>query len=66
MIKKEKNHINVVVIGHLQSGKTTTVGQLIYKLGGVDKRTIQKIDNDSIGMRPYKYYWLMTKLKVEK
>jgi hypothetical protein len=28
---KEKSHINVVVIGHVDSGKSTTTGHLIYK-----------------------------------
>ncbi|KAK4406122.1 Elongation factor 1-alpha [Sesamum angolense] len=35
---KEKVHINIVVIGHVDSGKSTTTGHLIYKLGGIDKR----------------------------
>mgnify|MGYP001071567504 FL=1 len=40
---KEKTHINIVVIGHVDSGKSTTTGHLIYKLGGIDKRTIEKV-----------------------
>ena len=31
---KEKIHINIVVIGHVDSGKSTTTGHLIYKCGG--------------------------------
>jgi Translation elongation factor EF-1alpha (GTPase) len=31
---KEKTHINIVVIGHVDSGKSTTTGHLIYKCGG--------------------------------
>lgn len=30
--RKEKAHINVVVIGHVDSGKSTTTGHLIYKV----------------------------------
>ncbi|KAF5852148.1 hypothetical protein GGP41_000878 [Bipolaris sorokiniana] len=41
---KEKIHINVVVIGHVDSGKSTTTGHLIYKCGGIDKRTIEKFE----------------------
>ncbi|CAI4826960.1 AAC_collapsed_G0056650.mRNA.1.CDS.1 [Saccharomyces cerevisiae] len=33
---KEKSHINVVVIGHVDSGKSTTTGHLIYKCGAID------------------------------
>ena len=32
--------IAAVVIGHVDSGKSTTTGHLIYKLGGIDKRVI--------------------------
>jgi translation elongation factor EF-1alpha len=28
---KEKTHINLVVIGHVDAGKSTTTGHLIYK-----------------------------------
>ena len=32
---KEKTHINIVVIGHVDSGKSTTTGHLIYKVSSV-------------------------------
>ena len=32
---KEKTHVNIVVIGHVDSGKSTTTGHLIYKCGGI-------------------------------
>jgi len=41
---KEKMHINEVVIGHVDSGKSTTTGHLIYTGGGIDKRTIEKFE----------------------
>ena len=47
MSKKEKPHINLVVIGHVDSGKSTTTGHLIYKLGGIDKRTIEKYEKEA-------------------
>ncbi|KAH7521707.1 hypothetical protein FEM48_Zijuj07G0061300 [Ziziphus jujuba var. spinosa] len=37
IIGKEKIHINIVIISHVNSCKPTTAGHLIYKLGGVDK-----------------------------
>ena len=40
---KEKTHINIVVIGHVDSGKSTTTGHLISKCGGVDKRMVEKL-----------------------
>lgn len=40
----DKTHINIVVIGHVDSGKSTTTGHLIFKLGNpIDqKRQMQK------------------------
>ena len=44
---KEKLHINIVVIGHVDSGKSTTTGHLIYKCGGIDKRVIEKFEKEA-------------------
>lgn len=44
---KEKTHINIVVIGHVDSGKSTSTGHLIYKCGGIDQRTIQKFEKEA-------------------
>jgi len=65
---KEKAHINVVVIGHVDSGKSTTTGHLIYKCGGIDKRTIEKFEKEAneMGKGAFKYAWVMDKLKAER
>ena len=47
---KDKVHINLVVIGHVDSGKSTTTGHLIYKCGGIDKRTIEKFEKEAAEM----------------
>uniref|UniRef100_A0A3B4ZKR9 Tr-type G domain-containing protein n=1 Tax=Stegastes partitus TaxID=144197 RepID=A0A3B4ZKR9_9TELE len=49
---KEKTHINIVVIGHVDSGKSTTTGHLIYKCGGIDKRTIEKFEKEAAEVAP--------------
>ncbi|XP_014511905.1 elongation factor 1-alpha-like [Vigna radiata var. radiata] len=56
---KEKVHINIVVIGHVDSGKSTTTGHLIYKLGGIDKRVIERFEKEAAEMnkRSFKYAW---------
>jgi len=65
---KEKIHINIVVIGHVDSGKSTTTGHLIYKCGGIDKRTIEKFEKDAqdMGKGSFKYAWVLDKLKAER
>ena len=60
---KEKKHVNIVVIGHVDAGKSTTTGHLIYKCGGIDKRTIEKFEKESAELG--KYGWLLDKWKVE-
>jgi elongation factor 1-alpha len=64
----EKTHINIVVIGHVDSGKSTTTGHLIYKCGGIDKRTIEKFEKEAAesGKGSFKYAWVMDKLKAER
>ena len=44
---KKKNHMSLVVIGHVDCGKSTTIGHLIYKLGGVSTETIEKYEKES-------------------
>uniref|UniRef100_A0A8C6F5G3 Tr-type G domain-containing protein n=1 Tax=Monodon monoceros TaxID=40151 RepID=A0A8C6F5G3_MONMO len=64
---KEKTHINIVVIRHVDSGKSTTTGHLIYKCGGIDKRTIEKFEKEAaeMGKGSFKYAWVLDKLKAE-
>lgn len=65
---KEKTHISIVVIGHVDSGKSTTTGHLIYKCGGIDKRAIEKFEKEAqeIGKGSFKYAWVLDKLKAER
>jgi len=65
---KEKTHISIVVIGHVDSGKSTTTGHLIYKCGGIDKRTIEKFEKEAneMGKGSFKYAWVLDKLKAER
>jgi len=65
---KEKDRINLVVIGHVDSGKSTSTGHLIYKCGGIDERTIAKFEKeaDEMGKGSFKYAWVLDKLKAER
>jgi elongation factor 1-alpha len=65
---KDKVHINLVVIGHVDAGKSTTTGHLIYKCGGIDKRTIEKFEKEAqqMGKGSFKYAWVLDKLKAER
>lgn len=64
---KEKLHINIVVIGHVDSGKSTTTGHLIYKCGGIDKRTIEKFEKEAAEVKkPYRRYFLSSWQKKKR
>ena len=65
---KEKIHVNIVVIGHVDAGKSTTTGHLIYKCGGIDKRAIEKFEKEAaeMGKGSFKYAWVLDKLKAER
>jgi len=65
---KTKGHVNIVVIGHVDSGKSTSTGHLIYKCGGIDKRTIEKFEKEAneMGKGSFKYAWVLDKLKAER
>jgi len=65
---KEKVHVNIVVIGHVDAGKSTTTGHLIYKCGGIDKRTIEKFEKEAaeLGKSSFKYAWVLDNLKAER
>jgi len=65
---KDKVHVNLVVIGHVDAGKSTATGHLIYKCGGIDKRTIEKFEKEAaeMGKASFKYAWVLDKLKAER
>merc|ERR1712127_428513 len=61
-------HINLVVIGHVDAGKSTTTGHMGYKCGGIDKRTIEKFEKEAaeLGKSSFKYAWVLDNLKAER
>jgi len=65
---KAKIHVSLVVIGHVDAGKSTTTGHLIYKCGGIDKRTIEKFEKEAaeLGKASFKYAWVLDNLKAER
>ena len=65
---KIKTHVNLVVIGHVDSGKSTSTGPLIYKCGGIDESTIEKFEKEAneMGKGTFKYAWVLDKLKAER
>ncbi|KAL8150687.1 hypothetical protein V2J09_020495 [Rumex salicifolius] len=46
-VKVEKRHLNAVFIGHVDAGKSTIGGQILFLSGQVDDRTIQKYEKEA-------------------
>lgn len=65
---KEKERINLVVIGHVDAGKSTSCGHLIYKCGGIDPRTIERYEREAqaAGKTSFKFAWVLDRLKAER
>jgi elongation factor 1-alpha len=59
---------SLYLFNHVDSGKSTTTGHLIYKCGGIDKRTIEKFEKEAaeMGKGSFKYAWVLDKLKAER
>jgi len=67
-MSQQKPHLNLVVIGHVDHGKSTLVGHLLFRLGFVDEKTIKMLEEEAKkkGKESFKYAWLLDKLKEER
>ena len=64
----EKPHMNLVFIGHVDHGKSTTVGRLLLDTGHIDEHVIEKYrkEADAIGKGSFEFAWVMDGLKEER
>ncbi len=65
---KEKEHINVAFIGHIDAGKSTTVGRLLYETGEIPEHVIEKLrkEAEEKGKATFEFAWVMDHLKEER
>lgn len=63
-----KPHLNLVIIGHVDHGKSTTIGHLFYLTKAIDERTIKKYEDESkdIGKSTFKFAWVLDRFKEER
>ncbi|MGD8505293.1 MAG: translation elongation factor EF-1 subunit alpha [Candidatus Bathyarchaeota archaeon] len=68
MSKPEKPHLNLVVMGHVDHGKSTTIGHLFYLSGAIDERKVKKFEEEAkeLGKETFKFAWVLDKLKEER
>jgi len=63
-----KPHLNLAVIGHVDHGKSTLVGRMMYETGAVDQHTIDEYRKEasSKGKSTFEFAWVMDSLKEER
>jgi len=65
---KEKEHINVAVIGHVDHGKSTLIGRLLYEAGLVPEHILEQYRKEAQekGKATFEFAWIMDRLKEER
>ena len=64
----DKKHLSIVICGHVDSGKSTTTGRLIFDLGGIDERAMKKLQDeaDRLGKSSFAFAFYMDTQKEER
>jgi elongation factor 1-alpha len=63
-----KKHVSVVIAGHVDSGKSTTTGHLLFKLGGISEREMTKLKEEAkvLGKDSFAFAFFMDTQKQER
>ncbi|KAK6815579.1 hypothetical protein RU639_008890 [Aspergillus parasiticus] len=64
----DKTPIKIAVLGHVDSGKSTVAGQMMYQWNAVDEYTMEELENDAAnsGWESSKYAWIFDKRQDER
>lgn len=65
---REKPHLNIVFVGHVDHGKSTSVGRLLYDTKHVDEQTLRKLKEKAqeLGKAGFEFAFVMDNLKEER
>jgi len=63
-----KQHVSIVICGHVDAGKSTTTGRLIFELGGIPQREMDKLkeEADRLGKGSFAFAFYMDRQKEER
>lgn len=63
-----KEHVSIVISGHVDSGKSTTTGRLIYDLGGIPEREMVKLREEAKihGKESFEFAFFMDRQEEER
>ncbi len=65
---KGKPHVNIVFVGHVDHGKSTTVGRILYDSGIIDEQTMKKLKERAaeLGKTGFEFAYIMDVTKEEQ
>lgn len=68
MAAEGKQHVSIVICGHVDSGKSTTTGRLIFELGGIPEREMTKLREEAerLGKGSFAFAFYMDTQKEER
>eukprot|EP01066_Platyproteum_vivax_P000013 Platyproteum_vivax@DN1002_c0_g1_i1.p1 len=63
-----KTHLSIVICGHVDSGKSTTTGRLLFEMGGIGERELEKLkaEADRLGKSSFAFAFYMDRQKEER
>ncbi len=63
-----KPHLNLIFTGHVDHGKSTTVGRILYDTGAIDENTMRKLKEEAakLGKATFEFAFAMDQLKEER
>jgi len=63
-----KPHVSIVICGHVDAGKSTTTGRLLFELGGIPERELEKLKKEAeiLGKSSFAFAFYMDRQKEER
>jgi elongation factor 1-alpha len=64
----EKLNLNVIFVGHVDHGKSTTVGRLMFECGKIPEQELQKLreEAEKLGKKGFEFAFIMDRFKEER
>uniref|UniRef100_A0A0K0EJY8 Tr-type G domain-containing protein n=1 Tax=Strongyloides stercoralis TaxID=6248 RepID=A0A0K0EJY8_STRER len=66
--KSDKDTLNIIIAGHVDAGKSTIMGHLLFQCGNIDKKTMHKYKKDSekLGKSSFAFAWALDQTTEER
>jgi len=66
--KQGKKHLGIVIVGHVDAGKSTTTGRLLFELGGLSERELEKLKKEAqeLGKDSFLFAFFLDRSKEER